>query len=337
MLLKLYLKLGLFFYFRRIRYYGLEKIPTDQPVLVLCNHQNALLDALIIVVRLPKYGYFLTRASVFKKKRISRFLRSINMLPVFRIRDGWSNLSNNQSIFEKCANLLRQNNIIVIFPEGSHSLLRRVRPLSKGFTRVVFEYLDENPNRKIQLVPMGLNYRYITDFADQATLVVGNPIDLNYNPDVPMPDQVVQIKAMVHTEMKTLTTDIPEENYQGMLHRLHELKIDFSDPYLANRCIDSNFEECQPHRRSHLNIIRSAMRVLLKVIMLPPYLFWKFAVQPRIVEKEFTATFRFAVAVTLVPIYLLLVTAIIILFSGFEAGIIVLAAVLLFSLITVKL
>ncbi|MBT8271279.1 MAG: glycerol acyltransferase [Flavobacteriaceae bacterium] len=336
-LLKLYLNLGLFFYFRRIRCHGIGKIPIDKPVLVLCNHQNALLDALIIAVRLPKYGHFLTRASVFKKKKISRFLKSINMMPVFRIRDGWHNLTNNQSIFERCVQLLKQDNIIVLFPEGSHSLLRRVRPLSKGFTRVVYEYLDQDPERKILLVPLGLNYRSITDFVDQATLVVGDPIAVRYDPEIKMHDQVVHIKEKVQNEISALTTNIPKENYEEFLERLHDLNIDFSDPYLANRCMTSDFEQCQPPAKDYLIKIRLVFKVLLKVIMLPPYLIWKILVQPRIVEREFTATFRFAVAVTVVPIYLFLITLLVILFSGFETGILVLGTVISFSLIAVKL
>ena len=134
-----YLKLGLFFYFKKIQIFNADNVPKDKAVLILSNHQNALLDALLIATKCGRFVFYLTRASVFKKSFVDKLLRSLQMLPVYRIRDGWSNITKNNSIFTNCADLLSKNEGVVIFPEGSHNLKRKVRPFSKGFTRIVFE------------------------------------------------------------------------------------------------------------------------------------------------------------------------------------------------------
>jgi 1-acyl-sn-glycerol-3-phosphate acyltransferase len=71
---------------------------------------------------------------VFKKPLVAKILDSLQMLPVYRIRDGWGNLTNNTAVFERCSKLLKTGECIVIFPEGNHNLKRTVRPLSKRFT-----------------------------------------------------------------------------------------------------------------------------------------------------------------------------------------------------------
>ena len=90
----------MFFYFKRIHVHNVENVPKDKPVLLLANHQNALLDALLIATKCGRFSYFLTRAAVFKKSFIGKILKSLQMLPVYRVRDGWSTISNNNAIFE---------------------------------------------------------------------------------------------------------------------------------------------------------------------------------------------------------------------------------------------
>ena len=87
-----YIRLGLFFYFKKIKVVNVDKVPKKGAVLFLANHQNALLDALLIATRSGRFSYFLTRASVFQNALISSILKSLLMLPVYRIRDGWQNM-----------------------------------------------------------------------------------------------------------------------------------------------------------------------------------------------------------------------------------------------------
>ena len=176
-LVKTYLSIGLFFYFKRIEVHGLDRISNNKAVLIVSNHQNALLDALLIATRLNRFGHFLTRAGVFQKAFVAKLLRSFNMLPVFRIRDGWSNLTNNNSIFECVSELLHAKELVVIFPEGSHNLARKVHPLSKGFTRVVFDTYEKYPDTQLDIVPIGLNFKNAKDFVDSASVYIGEPID----------------------------------------------------------------------------------------------------------------------------------------------------------------
>ena len=335
---KWYLKIGLFFYFRRIHVYGLENLLKDKPTLLLSNHQNALLDALIIASKLNYFAYFLTRAGVFKKQFVARLLATFNMLPVYRIRDGWSNLTNNNPVFDKCRELLHAGETVVIFPEGSHNLVRRVRPLSKGFTRIVFDTLETYPDLDLQLLPVGLNFVNAKDFVDSTVIYIGEPFHAKDYVSENRNASVVNLKADVHKAICQLTTHIPEENYEEILNKLNTLQVDYLNPKEVNACIESGFNNCKPKKISiNIKFLRTYFKFFLKIGLFIPYLMWKLWIQPKIKELEFTSTFRFAVAVTLVPIYLISMFFILAGFLSTQFAIMFVLAIILCALFTVKL
>lgn len=306
-----YLRIGMFFYFRRTKIHGIQNIPKNKPVLILANHQNALLDALLIAVNLDRFAYFLTRAGVFKKSFVSKLLHSLNMLPVYRVRDGWSNLTNNNSIFEICSELLHQNKTVVIFPEGGHNLVRRVRPLSKGFTRIVFDTLEKYPKMDIQLVPIGLNFVDTTGFVDETAMYVGEPLSARSFVCEKRNDGVIKMKKAVHNALSNLTTNIPEDNYDEIVQKIQDLNVNYLIPKTANDCIKHNFENCVKRPYSRLNNLRKFFKVLLILNNLIPTLIWKYEIKPKIKELEFTATFRYAAAIVLAPFFLIVISAIV--------------------------
>jgi 1-acyl-sn-glycerol-3-phosphate acyltransferase len=332
-----YLKLGLFFYFNKIKVVNAKYIPRDKPVLFLSNHQNALLDALLIAIKCGRFSYFLTRAGVFQKPFVSKLLKSLQMLPVYRIRDGWSNLTNNNSVFESCTDLLDQNEAVVIFPEGSHNLNRTVRPLSKGFTRIVLDTLEKYPETDLQLIPVGLNFTNAKDFPDSTSIYFGKPIAAKSFVCDNRNEAVVNLKHKIHSEISKLTTHVPTENYKESIQKLDALKINYLKPKEVNKHIANNFESSENKEISHLNWLRFLLKALLIINIFPPYLIWKFVIQPKIKELEFTATFRFAVAITLVPLYLLIICFVLASFFTATIGLTYVLFVLLLGLLAVKL
>jgi 1-acyl-sn-glycerol-3-phosphate acyltransferase len=327
----------MFFYFKKVDVIGVQNVPKDKAVLLLGNHQNALLDALLIATKSGRFSYFLTRAAVFKNPWISQLLRSLQMLPVYRIRDGWSNLTNNNAIFETCTNALQEKEAVVIFPEGNHNLERRVRPLSKGFTRIVFDTLDTYPDIDIQLVPVGLNFVNATGFPDSAAMYFGEAISAKDYVSENRNDAVVHLKDRIKTELSELTTNIPEDNYESILERLDALNVNYLKPKAVNACIQANFKNCTEQPKPRAQFVNSSFKILLIASIFIPYLIWKFWVKPKINEPEFIATFRFAMALTLVPLYLIISMLIITWLSSLTIGLIYLAAVLLIALLAVKL
>jgi len=334
--MRTYLELGLFFYFRRIHMIHLNNIPKDKPVLILPNHQNALLDALIIAVKGNRISYFLTRASAFHSPLIAKILKSYRMLPVYRIRDGIRTIKKNNEVFEACSELLNQNHSLVIFPEGNHNLKRTVRPLSKGFTRIVFDTLEKHPDLDLQLVPVGFNYKKPECFVDEVSLYIGNPIKAQEYGGYVRNEAVVKLKADLHQSISKLTTHIPHDHYDDILKKLIAQEADFLNPKLVNESILNNFKNGGVEKRPQNSILRQLFKGLLIINLWLPYLLWKKWIEPKIKEVEFVSTFRFTVVITLVPFYLLLVTLLLTGVFGWFIALAYLLIVIILALIVVK-
>ncbi|WP_040279864.1 lysophospholipid acyltransferase family protein [Psychroserpens damuponensis] len=332
-----YLRLALFFYFKKIEIQHINRVPKNEAVIFLGNHQNALLDALLIATKNGRFSYFLTRASVFNKPLVSKILQSLQMLPVYRIRDGWGNLNKNNAVFSKTSKLLSERNAVVIFPEGSHHLNRTVRPLSKGFTRIIFETLERYPKTEIKLIPVGLNFKHAEKFSDTALIHFGKPITVGLELLEDKAQSVLKLKEEVSQQLKELTIHIENDNYELTLQQLKDLNVDFTKPETVNQCIANNFKDCKQAKPKLVHPIKQIAKVLLILNLFAPYLIWKKIAEPKIKEIEFTSTFRFAIVISLVPIFIILVMIILALLLSIKFAFLYVIAVIILALLSVKL
>ncbi|QRM91008.1 glycerol acyltransferase [Lacinutrix sp. WUR7] len=330
------MRLGLFCYYKSFKVYHVEDIPKNKPILFLSNHQNALIDPLLIATKSGRFCYFLTRASVFNKPIVDKLLRSLQMLPVYRIRDGWSSISNNNSIFSACTDILKQNKAVTIFPEGNHHLNRTVRPLSKGFTRIVFETLEKYPELDLQIIPVGVNYIKADHFVDSTAVFFGKPIVAKNYLLKDKSQAVIALKEDVHQEICKLTTHIPLENYEENLAKLLENNVDFLNPEAVNHCIASNFETCQKQIKPKASFLKIVIKYILLANFILPFVVWKSYLKPKIKEIEFVATFRFAIYITLFPLWFFIVVLALSILLGWQIAIIYAFVVSVLALFYVK-
>ncbi|RIA09268.1 1-acyl-sn-glycerol-3-phosphate acyltransferase [Flavobacteriaceae bacterium MAR_2010_72] len=336
-IVRAYINLGLFFYYKKLTIVYKERLPKHGAVLFVGNHQNALMDALLIATKSGRFCYFLTRANVFKTPWVAAFLKSLRMLPVYRMRDGWNELSKNEDIFDHCAKLLKKEQAIALFPEATHNLQRRVRPLSKGFTRIIFEAFNQSPDLQLQLVPVGFNFSKADAFGDAVAVYIGHTIPLTAEDCRDQHTSVQTLKEQVSNQLCELTTHIPLESYETTIERLEALHVDFLNPEDVNACIQTQFKACKSHKPKDHTLLKKGFKLVLIMCLLLPYTIWKLLIQPKVVELEFMATFRFAVILTLVPLYLLLVTVALFFTVGSIWALGYLFLTLLFALLAVKL
>jgi 1-acyl-sn-glycerol-3-phosphate acyltransferase len=167
-------------FYRKVIVLGHENINPDHHLIFAPNHQNALMDALAVLFTNKTQMVFLARADIFKKKLVASILYFLKILPVYRIRDGFSSLKGNDEIFTKTIDVLKHKNGLVILPEGDHSGFRRLRQLKKGICRVAFQS-DEATNftLKNKIIPVGIEYSHYSRFRQVLTVVYGKPIEIS--------------------------------------------------------------------------------------------------------------------------------------------------------------
>jgi 1-acyl-sn-glycerol-3-phosphate acyltransferase len=339
-LIKWYIRTGFYFYFKKIRLHRIADLPWGKPMLLLPNHQNALLDPLIIAVFAPRKPFFLTRADVFVNPLLNQFFSLLQMLPVYRIRDGRDTLARNSAIFERCSSLLAGGEALVMFPEANHNLQRRVRPLSKGFTRILFHSLEKYPEASIFLVPVGINYRNAAGFPDSVAYYFGHEVAGApfYNP-IDSRNSSLILKTVVSDGLKQLTTHIPENmSYQATIDRLDSMGLDYLNPEEANT-VAAGKQTIAPADKGFTcsGITGRVSDILFFCANMASLLLWRAAIKPKISEPEFISTYRFLYAILLYPVLYALFFLLLREISGTGLTLVLLFAHLLFNLLYVKL
>ncbi len=209
-----------YIFYRKIYTSGLENIPDEGAVIFAPNHQNALMDALILISVKNWQPVFMARADIFAGQCIRRFLFFCKILPIFRIRDGKESLKQNNLIFQKAVEVLKKRRFLVIYPEASHKGIHRLRPLKKGITRIAFMAEEAtNYNLGVKIIPVGISYQDYYDFRTDAMINFGKPINVEdyielykENPQKANHELVEQVKK----ELSTLIIDIQDsENYDN--------------------------------------------------------------------------------------------------------------------------
>ncbi|WP_338223276.1 lysophospholipid acyltransferase family protein [Algoriphagus confluentis] len=282
-MLRILVKIALHGYFHRIHVHGKKNIPQGKPVILVANHQNALIDPLLLATHTRLRPYFLTRASVFKNPIAAKLLHFIRMLPVYRVRDGFSTIQQNQQTFEQTYEVLRKNGCVVIFAEGGHSLTRNLRPLSKGFTRMAFGLLEKYPGIQPLILPVGIDYSAHKRSGSWVNITFGTPIPV----DMP-PAQSGKLTKRVENDLRALVVNIPEKTYEETLHRILEHQVDVS----SKAEVDYFLAHGQPKNPSaELSGLRNKV---MKLFHLPLFGLWLLK-KPGVKDEVFTATWKFLI------------------------------------------
>jgi 1-acyl-sn-glycerol-3-phosphate acyltransferase len=221
-------------FYRKVIVLGRENIKPDDHLIFAPNHQNALMDALAVLFTNKGQNVFLARADIFKKRTIAAILYFLKILPVYRIRDGFSSLKGNDEIFIKTIDVLKNKNGLVILPEGDHAGFRRLRQLKKGICRVAFQSAEATGfNLNIKITPVGIEFSNYSRYRQVLTVAYGKPIVVSQFFELykVSPERALnELRSKLSEEMKGIMVHIEsEENYEAIDELRSMINGRFSD------------------------------------------------------------------------------------------------------------
>lgn len=207
--------------YRKIRYVGRERIPSDGAVIYAPNHTNTLMDALVILAMDHKAKVFVARADIFRNPKIAKILSWLKMMPIMRARDGYDEIKKNQETFDRAVSVLRDRVPFCIFPEGRHQAKFSSLPLSKGIFRIAFQAQEQMPDMPLYIVPIGIRYGSFFRFRSTARVQIGEPINVReyiaQHGDRSQAEQMVEMKDILAERMQQSIFYIPnDENYYAV-------------------------------------------------------------------------------------------------------------------------
>jgi 1-acyl-sn-glycerol-3-phosphate acyltransferase len=167
--------LGLFY--GRIEVVGAERIPLAGALILAANHQNALVDPMILMAVVPRRLRPVAKAPLFRYPVLGPLVRLAGAIPVHRRHDPGSDPAQNAVMFAATTTTLASGGAILIFPEGVSQAEPRLMPLRTGAARMALAAVATGVTPT--LLPVGLVFHEPGMFRiGRALVLVGEPVPL---------------------------------------------------------------------------------------------------------------------------------------------------------------
>ena len=154
---------ALHWFYRDIRVVGRERIPACGPLLIAANHQNALVDSLIIGWLLRRPVTMTAKATLTNNPVTAAIFRLLGVIPLRRMHDESSirganapDPERNQVAFGEIFKVLENHGAVLVFPEGKSHNARTLQPLKTGLARLALQARTERQMTGLNILPIGL-------------------------------------------------------------------------------------------------------------------------------------------------------------------------------------
>ncbi len=258
------------------------------PLLLAANHPNSFLDAILLSALFRQPVHSLARGDAFATKFFKKILYSLNMLPVYRVSEGVENLESNYTTFDKCQQLFIENKVVLIFSEGRCINEWHLRPLKKGTARLAMAAWQLNLPLKV--LPLGFNYSSFKSVGKEVHLNFGEFIQFDdMYEDLTSGKAIVEFNEILKEQLKGLVYEIPKDDKS-------KLQSYFSEPSLLKRIFLA---------------IPAAIGFVLNV---PLYFLFHMVIKKS--SFDHYDSVMAGLMFLLYPVYIILVTGVVILFTG---------------------
>ncbi|MCR4430656.1 MAG: 1-acyl-sn-glycerol-3-phosphate acyltransferase [Tepidanaerobacteraceae bacterium] len=172
----------------KIRTTGMEHFPEKGPVIVYSNHRS-MWDPVIIGCILKRPVYFMAKEELFKIPILGFILKNINAFPVKRG-------SADRNAIKRCIQVLKENKVLGIFPEGTRSRTGVLLDPEPGIAMIYTKC------KNAVMVPVAIkgNYRWFS----RVEVAIGKPIDIEITEDAINSRKLKEISITIFKEVSKL-------------------------------------------------------------------------------------------------------------------------------------
>lgn len=129
----------------RVKINGIENLKDDQPFIISANHIH-IFDAVILATLTKRQIFFLSKKELFEKKLFAKFFGKLGVIPIDR---------DNTDIkaIKSCFRVIRDGNILGIFPEGTRVKTIDINNMKKGVALIALK-------NKVNILPIHIEGTY---------------------------------------------------------------------------------------------------------------------------------------------------------------------------------
>jgi 1-acyl-sn-glycerol-3-phosphate acyltransferase len=210
--------IALRWFYRDIRIEGLDRMPARRPLLLVVNHPNALVDALLAGWVSPRRVLITAKSTLFKNPLANLLLRPLGVLPLQRASDlsaagGTLDPLRNRDTFRAVLAALGRGGTVLIFPEGKSHDEPALAPLKTGAARIAMQARDEaaaepgSALSQLAIVPIGLTFERKDAPRSRVLVRIGEPIIVAAWQPRGGASAVDELTAAIDTRLRAVTAN----------------------------------------------------------------------------------------------------------------------------------
>lgn len=200
-------------FYRSIDVAGVERIPKHRPLLLVVNHPNALVDAMIVAWIVPRRVLITAKATIFEHPIANALLRWVGVVPLRRASDerpgGGLEAARNRATFRAVQAALSHDGTVLIFPEGRSTDSPSLGPLKTGAARMALTARDSGEVPALTIVPIGLTFERKEAPRTRVFAQVGEPILVDGWQAPAGTEAADALTAEIETRLRALTLNYP--------------------------------------------------------------------------------------------------------------------------------
>jgi glycerol-3-phosphate O-acyltransferase / dihydroxyacetone phosphate acyltransferase len=236
--------IALRWYYRGIQVEGLERVPYHRPLLVVVNHPNALVDAMLVAWAMPRRVLLTAKSTIFVNPLANTFFKWVGVVPLYRASDvqqGGASLdpARNRGTFRAVIDMLRRRQCVLIFPEGKTHDEPSLAPLKSGAARMALEAVASGAT-DLAVLPIGLVFERKDAPRSRVLVEVGEPLVVA---DWPRPDTGAadMLTREIDARLRAVTTNYDSTDDAARARRLSSLVAALFDDRPQIRDLDTRF------------------------------------------------------------------------------------------------
>lgn len=254
-ILKAIISFGIRHYYRDIQVVNQHILDKEEgPLIIIANHPNTLMDAWMVGFVNRRRVHFMAKATFFNSPLKRKLLGALGMIPINRKSDGAVTGVNNKDSFQACYELLEKGEILVVFPEGTSFLERKLREIKTGTARIALEVERRNQGKLgLKVIPIGLNYISADSYRGKVLVHVGKPIgldDLWKEYELSQGNAAKALTERFRVELSRVFVNMDDSTREDLVEQLRKLfvtkytkRTDVADEMDFMKSVQSRLEE----------------------------------------------------------------------------------------------
>jgi len=110
---------------------GLKNVPQSGPLLIVCNH-TSYWDPIMVGCAINRRVHFMAKAELFSYPVLGQILRGVRAFPIKRGQ-------SDRNALRTAINILKEGNVVAVFPEGTRSKTRELLPFKPGINMIAYK------------------------------------------------------------------------------------------------------------------------------------------------------------------------------------------------------